>query len=71
MRFETKRGEPELKSAPAILNMEIDKCKIKAGLTELGKIMYIQDAETVEIELSTPVGTLVFEITMNLKNEIK
>ena len=50
--------------------MEINKSKIRAGLTELCKIMYAQDAETVNIELSTPVGTIVFEITMSLKEEL-
>lgn len=49
--------------------MKLDANKFMPVLIEIGHIMYENHTDNVEIEVSTPGGTVIFEVTMNLKEE--
>lgn len=49
--------------------MTLSNDKFIPVLMEIGNIMYENRTDTVELELSTPEGTVLFEITMRLKEE--
>lgn len=49
--------------------MKVDNDKFLPVLMEIGHIMYEHHTDTVEFELSNPYGTVIFEVTMRLKEE--
>lgn len=49
----------------------MDKKKFMPVLIEIGHIMYKNHTDTVQVEVTTPGGTVIFEVTMRLKEEDK
>ncbi len=49
--------------------MKIDNKSYIKVFSEIGLIMYEHDTDTVELNLSTPYGNVIFEVTMRLKEE--
>ena len=56
--------------------MEVGKMKVENKnyiqvFSEIGHVMCENDTDNVELEISTPGGTVIFEITMRIKEEKK
>lgn len=46
---------------------ELDKNKYIPILMEIGQIMIDDDTDCMDLELTTPGGTVIFEITMRIE----
>lgn len=49
--------------------MKIDKQRYISTFVEIGNYMMENDTNNVDLEISTPLGTLVFDITIKVKEE--
>ena len=49
--------------------MKVDNKNYIKVFSEIGLIMYEHDTDTVELNLSTPYGTVIFEVTMRIKED--
>ena len=49
--------------------MKVDNKNYIQVFSEIGHVMYENNTDEVELEISTPGGTVIFEITMRLKEE--